>query len=54
MEAFALFHTANICGKKAVCLATVSDHIRTKDKISSEDRQKSFDQMIKLALEAIK
>ncbi len=54
MEAFALFHMANVCGKKAACLATVSNHLRTKEELPASVREKSFDKMIKLALEAIK
>lgn len=50
MEAFALFHNAHICGKKASCLATVSDHLRTKEELSADKREKSFAQMMELAL----
>lgn len=50
MEAFALFHNANVCGKKASCLATVSDHLRTKEELSPEKREKAFSQMMELAL----
>ncbi len=52
MEAFALFHNAHVCGKKASCIATVSDHIRTGEELPSEEREKSFSVMMQLALES--
>lgn len=53
MESFALFHNANILNKKASCILTISDNLISKDKLSSEDRQNSFTNMIKLVLESI-
>lgn len=53
MESFALFHNANICGKKAACLATVSDHVIRKEELPPEQREKAFRQMIELALNTI-
>ena len=53
MESFALLHNANICGKKAACLLTISDNIVTKEETTSEERQESFKEMILLALESI-
>lgn len=50
MESFALFHNANVCGKKAACLVTVSDHLRTKEELPAEEREKSFQTMMELAL----
>ena len=50
MEAFALFHNANVCGKKAACIATVSDHLRTKEELPAEKREKSFSRMMEIAL----
>ncbi|WP_128331668.1 purine-nucleoside phosphorylase [Apibacter sp. HY039] len=52
MESFALFHNANVLGKHAACLLTISDSFITKEEISSEARQTSFDQMMHLALES--
>ena len=52
MEAFALFYTAKYLNKKAACLLTVADSLCKKEKISFEDREKSFDSMIILALES--
>ncbi len=51
MESFALFHNAKVLGKKAACLLTVSDSFVTKQEISAEERQNSFTDMMKLALE---
>lgn len=53
MESFALFHNAKLLNKKATCILTVSDNLETKEKISSEDRQKSFKEMIKLVLDSV-
>ena len=39
-------------GKKAACLLTVVDSIKKKASLSAEDRQKSLNDMIKLALES--
>ncbi len=51
MESFALFHNANVLGKKATCLLTVSDSFVTAVEIPAEERQTSFKEMMKLALE---
>ena len=51
MESFALFHNANALGKNAACLLTISDSFVTKTEISAEERQNSFTDMMKLALE---
>lgn len=51
MESFALFHNANVLGKRAACLLTISDSFVNKQNLSSEDRQNSFTTMMKLALE---
>lgn len=53
MESFALFQTADLLKKQAACLLTVSDSFVTKEETTSEERQKSFTQMIELALESI-
>ena len=52
MESFALFHNANVLGKKAACLLTVSDSLCTKEETTAEERQNSFTDMMKVALEA--
>lgn len=51
MESFALFHNANVLGKNAACLLTISDSFVTKQLLSAEDRQNSFRTMMRLALE---
>ena len=53
MESFALFHNANVLGKKAACLLTISDNLVTHAETTSEERQNSFKQMLELALESI-
>lgn len=52
MEAFALFYTAKLLNKKASCLLTVVDSHYYKQNITSEEREKSVNDMIKIALEA--
>lgn len=54
MEAFGLFYIAKKLGKKAACLMTVVDSLFDKRSLSSEDREKSLDNMIEMALESIK
>lgn len=51
MESFALFHNASVLGKKAACLLTISDSFVTHQVTSSIERQKSFENMMKIALE---
>ena len=51
MESFALFHNANVLGKNAACLLTISDSFITKEELSAEARQNSFNKMMVLALE---
>ena len=53
MESFALFHNANVLGKKAACLLTISDNLVTHEETTSSERQKSFKEMIELALDSI-
>ena len=54
MEAFALCYLAKMLNKKATCLVTVVDSQFTDEIVSSDKREKSLDDMIKLALDAIK
>jgi purine-nucleoside phosphorylase len=35
-----------------LCVVTVSDHIRTGEKTSSDERQTTFNEMIEMTLEA--
>lgn len=50
MEAAALYMNAARCGKNALALCTISDHLITGEETSSEERQTSFTQMMELAL----
>ena len=52
MESFALFHNANVLGRRAACLLTISDSFCTKTEISSAERATSLTVMIELALES--
>ena len=51
MESFALFANAIASGKKAACLLTISDSFITHEVTSAEERQNSFTNMMKVALE---
>jgi purine-nucleoside phosphorylase len=53
MEAFALFANARLLNKTAACLLTVSDNIVTHQQISADERERSLNTMIKLALESV-
>ena len=52
MESFALFHNANVLGKKAACLLTISDSFVKPEILTAEERQNSFGNMIEIALDA--
>ena len=53
MEAFGLFYVANKLGKNASCLMTVVDSLYDKRSLSTEDREKSLNEMIEMALDSI-
>ena len=53
MEAFGLFYVAKKLGREASCLMTVVDSFYDKRSLTSEEREKSLNQMILLALEAV-
>ena len=53
MESFALFFMAKRFNRNASCLVTIVDSKYEDKEVSSEDREKSLDDMIILALEAI-
>lgn len=53
MESFSLFYIARLLNKKAACLTTISDNPYTNENMTSKQREVGFEQMIKLALEAI-
>lgn len=52
MESFALFHNARVLGKNAACLLTISDSFPTGEETTAKERQESFTNMMKIALEA--
>ena len=51
MESFALFHNANVLGKRAACLLTISDSFVNHVELTADERQNSFTEMMTLALE---
>lgn len=51
MEAAGLYMNAASCGKKALCITTVSDDIISGDGLSVEERETGFNNMITLVLE---
>ena len=53
MESTGLFTNAKVTGKNAACLLSISDHLITGESTSSGQRQTTFDNMIKIALESI-
>jgi len=53
MEAAGLYGVAAEFGAKALTILTVSDHIRTGEVTTSEERQTSFNEMIIVALDSL-
>jgi purine-nucleoside phosphorylase len=53
MEAAGLYGVAAECGKSALCVVTISDHIRTGESTSSDERQTSFNEMIEMTLDSL-
>lgn len=53
MEAAGLYGLAAEKGVRALTIATVSDHIRTGEATSADERQQTFDDMVLIALEAL-
>lgn len=51
MESAALFMNAAVAGKRAAAVFTISDSLITGEAITAEERQNSFTDMMKLALE---
>ena len=50
MESFSLFANAQVLGKQAACLLTISDSFVTNEVTTHEERRKRFTQMMELAL----
>jgi len=53
MEAAGLYATAARLGKKALSILTISDLVFTHEATSAQERQESFTDMMKIALEAV-
>lgn len=53
MEAAGLYGVAHEFGARALCVVTVSDHIRTGEKTTSDERQTTFNDMIVMTLDAV-
>lgn len=51
MESFGLFQNANVLGKQAACILTISDSFIDHVELTSEERQNNFRTMMQLALE---
>ncbi len=52
MEAAELYNLALRYNRRALAVLTVSDHLQTGEALPSEDREKSFGDMVEIALEA--
>ncbi len=52
MEAAELYTLAARYGRRALAVLTVSDHLQTGEALPSEDRERSFGDMVEIALEA--
>ncbi|WP_050929126.1 purine-nucleoside phosphorylase [Aestuariivita boseongensis] len=52
MEAAELYTLAARYGRRALAVLTVSDHLDTGEALPSEDREKSFGDMVEIALQA--
>lgn len=53
MEAAGLYGVAAECGKKALTVLTVSDHIKTGEKTTADERETTFKDMMELTLESV-
>ncbi|MEV4516177.1 purine-nucleoside phosphorylase [Dactylosporangium sp. NPDC049525] len=53
MESAALYTIAARYKAKALTLLTVSDHLKTGERMSAEEREQTFSQMVEIALKAI-
>jgi purine-nucleoside phosphorylase len=54
MEAAGLYGAAAEKGARALTIVTVSDHVRTGEATTAEERQQTFDEMVEIALETIR
>ena len=53
MEAAGIYGVAAEYGAKALTICTVSDHIRTHEQTTAEERQLTFNDMIEIALDSV-
>lgn len=53
METAGLYYMASKFGVKALSLLTVSDHLLTGEETTTEERQTTFDDMIRVALDTV-
>jgi len=53
MESYIVFYNANYFNKKSACLLTISDSFVSDEILSSEEREKKLDDMIKIGLETL-
>jgi purine-nucleoside phosphorylase len=53
MEAAGLYGVAAEYGKKALSVLTVSDHIKSGEQTTSDERESTFKDMMKLTLESV-
>jgi purine-nucleoside phosphorylase len=53
MEAAGIYGVAAERGARALTVLTVSDHIKTGEKASSQERQTTFDEMVDVALDGL-
>jgi purine-nucleoside phosphorylase len=54
MEAAGLYGVAAEKGARALTILTVSDHVRTGEATTSEERQQTFTDMVEIALETVR
>ncbi len=52
MEAAELYTLAARYGRRALAVLTVSDHLKTHEALPADDRERSFGEMVEVALEA--
>lgn len=53
MEAAGIYGVAAEYGAKALAICTVSDHIKSGEQTSAEERQTTFNDMMKIALDSV-
>ncbi len=51
MEAAALYINAAYCGKKALCICTISNDFVTGEETTAKERETTFNDMVKIALD---